>query len=87
MAALEHKILYKRELMSGDLIRIDSGIVEIGNKTLQFLHRLLHASSGELAASLEGVTVHFDRGARRSTPLPDSLRRQAEQFLVARDTI
>ena len=85
MAAVEHVIRYKRELMSGDIVAIESGILDVSAKTLRFYHRMLKLPSGELSATMEGVTVHFDRQARRSTPMPEKMRQLAETYRVVRN--
>lgn len=84
MAALEHVIKYRRELHAGDVTLVESGLLEVGNKTIRFFHRLLNASTRELAATMEGVACYFDRTTRKSAPLPDVLREAARALIVAR---
>ena len=76
-----------KELMSGDLVVVQSGILDVTAKTMRFHHRLLKQSSGELSATMEGVTVHFDRNARRSTPMPEAMRAASETYRVPRQDV
>lgn len=84
MAALEHVIKYRRELHAGDITVVESGMLEVGNKTIRFFHRLLNAATLELAATMEGVACYFDLTTRRSAPLPEALRAAALAMIVAR---
>jgi len=76
--ALENRAVYKRELRAGALVRVESAVTEVREKTLLVLHRLYHAEEGYLAAENEGVTCAFDMRARRAMPWPDAIRSAAE---------
>src|SRR5208282_4112623 len=53
MAAVEQNPQYKRELVAGSLITIESELIEIRPKTVRFRHRMLEAESGTEAANSE----------------------------------
>ena len=38
MAAVQQNISYKRELLAGDIVEVRSRLLEIGNKSVRFLH-------------------------------------------------
>lgn len=84
MAALEHIIKYRRELRAGDVTLVESGMIEVGNKTIRFLHRLLNATTLELSATMEGVACYFNRNTRKSEPLPDFMRATSLALIVER---
>ena len=73
MAALEQNTLYKRELLAGSLIYIESELIEMRAKTVRFRHRMIEAESGAEAASTELVAVHMDSAQRKSAPFPPSI--------------
>lgn len=77
--AVENRVVYKRELGAGALLRVVSTVVEVREKVLRVLHRLRHAEEGYLAAENEGVTCAFDMSARRAMPWPDTVRQAAER--------
>ena len=82
MAALEQNIQYKRELRAGDVIEIQSGVLELGNKTIRFTHEMRHFTGGWVAARTTIVATYFDTVARKSTPLPDLVREKAQTLMV-----
>jgi acyl-CoA thioester hydrolase len=83
MAALEQTIHYRSELRSGDMFEIRSAIVEVRDKTIRLLHNMHKVRCGTLAASTTILGVHIDSHARKSTPLPASIRDCAESFQLS----
>jgi acyl-CoA thioester hydrolase len=87
MAAVEQHIQYKRELHAGDAVTVQSALLEVKNKSIHMLHKMLHDASGALAATTVVVGVHIDASIRKASPLPDDVRRRAmrmkEQELAA----
>jgi acyl-CoA thioester hydrolase len=73
---------YKRELRVGSLVRIESGVLEVGNSSMRYLSRMLDVETDELAATCEAVTVYFDLDARKAVPIPDELRARIRGQLV-----
>ncbi|GMQ48644.1 MULTISPECIES: acyl-CoA thioesterase [Vibrio] len=82
MAALEQKISYKAEVMSGDLLVVKSEILEVANKTVRFKHHMFNAETGSLAATSELLGVHLDRNERKSTPLPDFAKANCDKLIT-----
>lgn len=78
----QHTIKFINEQPVGSLIKIESAIVRIGNKSLTCIHRMLNTETEVLAATTEIVAVYFDLKQRSSLPVPDDLRRRAEAFLL-----
>lgn len=64
-------------LRAGDLLRVRSGLLHVGNSSLRLLHVMTREPAGEVVASLEQSGVHFDQDARRPAPLPPALRERA----------
>src|SRR6478735_3785031 len=50
MAAVQQNITYKRELLSGDVVAVRSGILEMREKVAKFVHEMRQAQSGEVSA-------------------------------------
>jgi acyl-CoA thioester hydrolase len=82
MAAVQQNISYKRELLAGDIIEIWSRVLEMGNKSVRFLHEMRNAETGEIAATCEITGVHMDREARKSTAFPETVRVSAMSYLA-----
>ena len=74
---------YKQELQCGDLVHIESSMISLGNKSFVHRHEMYNRSTGELAATMENVTVSFDLNKRTAVPVFSYFRKAAEQYLEA----
>ena len=70
MAAVQQNISYKRELLSGDVVAVRSGLIEMREKVAKFVHEMRQAQTGEVAAVCVITAVHMDSRARKSTAFP-----------------
>jgi acyl-CoA thioester hydrolase len=77
MAAVEQRIQYRRELHPGDTITVQSTLLELTDKSVHMLHKMLHDASGEIAATTIIVGVHIDARTRRAIRLPEDVRERA----------
>jgi acyl-CoA thioester hydrolase len=81
MVAVEQHLQYKKELFAGDVVRIDSRLLEVGAKSIEFLHEMRHGVTGELCATSRLVVVHIDAQARKARPLPEAIAARAREML------
>ncbi len=81
MAALEQTTHYLAEAMAGDLLLIESTVIDIKNKTIRFFHTMSNAENNKHLATSEIVAAHLNREIRKSAPLPESIRRRCETFI------
>jgi len=77
MAAVEQHIQYKRELHAGDAVTIQSTLLEVKDKSIHMLHKMVHDASGEVAAITVVVGVHIDAMLRNAIRLPEDVRQRA----------
>ncbi|HXY04318.1 MAG TPA: thioesterase family protein [Terriglobales bacterium] len=77
MAAVEQHIQYKRELHPGDAITIQSAVLEVKDKSIHMLHKMVNDASGEVAAITVVVGVHIDASIRKAIRLPEDVRQTA----------
>lgn len=82
MAALQQTTCYKAEVMSGALLVIRSGVLEVKSKTLTVFHRMFDSETGKLAATSEIVGAHLDRKARKAIPLPSFVAEKAVSLMI-----
>src|SRR4051794_18680766 len=82
MAAVQQNISYKRELLAGDIVEVRSTLLQIGEKSIRFVHEMRNAETGEVAATCEITGVHLDRSLRKSAPFEDAIRRTAAKLLA-----
>jgi acyl-CoA thioester hydrolase len=81
MVAVEQHLQYKKELFAGDVLRIRSRVLEVGGKSIRFVHEMRHGLSGELCATSHLVGVHIDAEARKARPLPEAVAARAREML------
>jgi acyl-CoA thioester hydrolase len=77
MAAVEQHIQYKRELYPGDAVTIQSALLEVKDKSIHMLHKMVHDASGEVAATTVVVGVHIDARMRKAIRIPEDVRQRA----------
>ena len=82
MAGVQQHISYKRELFAGDIVEIRSRLLELGEKSVRFLHEMRNAETGEIAATCELTAVHLDRQAHKSMPFEDAVSAIAARHLA-----
>jgi len=81
MAALEATTKYLAEVMAGDLLVINSKILELRDKTIKFQHVMINAETNEVVASTEMIGAHLDREKRRACSFPEEIRGHCDQLL------
>ncbi len=65
----ETTIKYLKEVGVDEPIRFATRILDVGDKSLRFVHEMFHADNGDQLASIEQLLVHVDTRARKSTPV------------------
>jgi acyl-CoA thioester hydrolase len=83
MVAVQQNISYKRELIAGDIVEVRSRVVELGDKSVRFVHEMRNAETGGVAAVCELTGVHLDRATRKSCPFPAAMRGAARALCPA----
>ncbi|ROR32431.1 acyl-CoA thioesterase [Inmirania thermothiophila] len=74
MAAVQQNITYRRELLAGDTVVVRSGVLELRERVIRFVHEMRHAERDEIAAVAELTGVHLDTATRRACPFPEPIR-------------
>jgi acyl-CoA thioester hydrolase len=82
----EAHIAYRRELRAGDAMRIEAQILGHDENRLHAFLRMVHAESGELAATYEILGLHVDMTSRRAAPFPASARERIRALAVLHAT-
>lgn len=73
---------FHHELRAGDVIALETGVLEIGQKFAIFNHRLTNASTREVAmsAKLKCALLHLEN--RRAIVIPEDIRTAAAKWLL-----
>jgi len=86
VAALQQNITYKAEVQPGSTVTIRSGILELKEKTVRFVHEMRNDATGEIAAVMELTAVHFNTKKRKSCPFPAAMAKRSRDLIVQYDT-
>jgi acyl-CoA thioester hydrolase len=82
MAAVEQKIEYKRELRAGSLVSIHSGVLEVREKVIRFVHEMRNEETNEVAAMTILTGVHLDTVMRKSCPFPEEILERIQKRVM-----
>jgi acyl-CoA thioester hydrolase len=82
MAAVDQRIAYRRELHAGDVVLVRSGVIEVRDKVLRFVHEMVDAHDGRSCAVTQLVGAHLDTEHRRAVALPKAVATRAREALV-----
>jgi acyl-CoA thioester hydrolase len=80
LAAVEQHTQYKRELRAGQAVTIQSALLEVKDKSIHMLHKMIDDASGEVAATTVVVGVHIDATLRKAISIPEDVRERALQM-------
>jgi acyl-CoA thioester hydrolase len=70
----ETHIVYERELLVGEKVRVATRILGSDEKRLHLGHEMFRLRDGERSAAQELMFLHMDLKARRVSPFPPELR-------------
>jgi acyl-CoA thioester hydrolase len=59
-----------------DMLRVDVGIVKVGNTSFTMAYRVFSTQQATQAARGQAVCVWYDYGTARSAPVPDDVRQR-----------
>src|SRR2546428_8096221 len=82
MAGVQQNVSYKRELRAGDIVAIQSGILEIREKVIRFFHEMRNEETGEISAVTVLTAVHMDTNTGNPCPFPDEILALGRRMIV-----
>lgn len=83
MVALDQKTQYKKEVLAGSLLHIQTELLEIKRKTVRFMHHMYNSETGDEVATTELVGTYLDKDTRKTTELPQSVIEIGESWLTS----
>jgi acyl-CoA thioester hydrolase len=83
MAAVQQNITYEKEALPGDVIEVRSRILEMGDKSIRFVHEMRDRETSAVLAECELTGVHLDRMQRKAARFPDDIRANVEKLFAA----
>jgi acyl-CoA thioesterase FadM len=81
-STFEFQLAHAAPLRAGAQLLIRSAIRHVGSSSIRILHRMSDGETGQAVAELSQFGVYLDMASRRSTPLPEDVRRLAQHRLV-----
>jgi acyl-CoA thioester hydrolase len=81
MAAVEQRIRYHHEMLAGDVVAIESRLIDIRDKAVIIEQTLLDADRGRVAATMQVTAVHLDTLLRRAVPFPEHVAQRIREQL------
>ena len=69
--------------MAGEVIVLQTGVLEIGGKSITFLLRLLKVEDGTVAFETVFRCVLLDLETRRAATIPDDIREKATAYMIS----
>ncbi len=84
---VEQHITYRREVVEGDEVRIETRLVGFDEKRIHHYHEMFHAADGYLAATTEFLSLHVDLATRRVGPMPEAILDGLAPLLAAHDAL
>ena len=72
----EAHILYERELLVGDRVRVETRILAVDDKRLHLAHEMYALADNRRAAVQELMFLHIDFAIRRVAPWPPAVRQR-----------
>jgi acyl-CoA thioester hydrolase len=82
LVALDQRIQYRREVLSGSLLEVSTELLELGEKTLRYLHRMRNSETAEEVASMNLLVGYLDKSTRKTVPLPGVVAARARGVLA-----
>ncbi|MBV1868986.1 MAG: acyl-CoA thioesterase [Marinosulfonomonas sp.] len=73
---------FKAELVPGDVIYLESQVIEIGTKSIVFRHTLFRAEDKKVAFVTQSKCVMLGLTTRRAELIPDDVRKKAMEWMV-----
>ena len=70
MAAVDQHISYLQELHAGDVVAVQTTLIEVKEKSIRFVHEMSNEESHEIVARTTLKAVHMDTQLRKSCAFP-----------------
>jgi acyl-CoA thioester hydrolase len=83
IAALQQNITYKSEIVAGSTVTVRSGVLEIKEKIVRFIHEMRNDTTDEVAAIMVLTAVHFNTRKRKSCPFPKDILKRGRSLIVS----
>ncbi|MBW8010405.1 MAG: thioesterase [Chloroflexi bacterium] len=85
--ALRHVISYHAEVHAGQTVAVYARLLKYDEKRLHSIQYMLNETTGDVAASIEGLAIHVDLVKRKSIPIPEHLADRMDAIIAELDQL
>lgn len=78
---------YLKELFADEEVRVKTQLLGLDRKKIHYVHSMLHAGTGELAAVNECLAINVRLASKRSAPFPSPVQRRLEELYEQHETL
>ena len=78
-----HALLGENGAGKSTIVKLLSGLKQVGPKTYTWCHWLFDLEKGDCVATSEAVAIALDLETRKAIPIPDEMREKLETLVVA----
>lgn len=82
-AALEQNNRYHAELLAGDIIHMESGVLKSSSRTITIHHKLFNSATDQLAYEATITAAYMDLDKRKATPLDETIKSKIAELSVS----
>ena len=84
---LEAHVTYHQEVREGDPLRFTTRLLGHDAKRINYIHEMIHADAGYLAATNELMSLHVSQATRRGAPMAPAILARLAQAQAAHDAL
>jgi len=81
LVSMEQHVKYYKELREGDLIRIETNLVEVRQKSIHYRHTMYNVETKAMTAEMDVIAVHINTENRRSINFSNDTKERLERTL------
>jgi len=85
LATVQQDSTYLSELMAGDIIHMETGVLRSSNKTITLRHHLFNSSTGDPVFNNVSTVAYMDLELRKAVPLTDTMRTKITGLMVSEE--
>jgi acyl-CoA thioester hydrolase len=85
LATVACDVRFLRELRAGDVLHIETAVIEVDDKRVRLGHKVFDSATGELVTTMAQWLVHFDLDRRKACPIPAERQAGVQRHLIEWD--
>ncbi|MEX1035322.1 MAG: thioesterase family protein [Sneathiella sp.] len=85
LVSVRQEIDFRGELMAGDILHMETGVLKTANKTLTLHNRLINSATDDIVMVNEMIAAYMDVSTRKAVPLTPAMRSNIENFMITRE--